>query len=111
MTDINFVTSVEAFSLDKYKILSHNEGSRLRMSNSLLALPQQGLNCMIDCMVFNAILNSISVVTAAASAPVCAFQKFSLIGWKTLWETEKMLITSNFSFSHNIFTSHVYQGH
>ena len=26
-----------------------------------------------------------------------------LIEWKTLWEKEKLLVTSNFSFSHNVF--------
>ena len=29
---------------------------------------------------------------------------------KTLWEKEKMLVTSIFSFSHNIFRSLIYQG-
>ena len=24
-------------------------------------------------------------------------------GWKTLWEKEKLLVTSNFSFSHSVF--------
>ena len=28
-----------------------------------------------------------------------------LIGLKTLWEKEKLLVTSNFSFSHNVFKS------
>ena len=28
------------------------------------------------------------------------------IGKKTLWEKEKLLVTSNFSFSHNVF--HIY---
>ena len=27
------------------------------------------------------------------------------IGWKTLWEKEKMLVTTIFSFSHNVFES------
>ena len=30
-------------------------------------------------------------------------------GWKTLWEKEKLLITSNFSFSHSVFKRHVLQ--
>ena len=29
----------------------------------------------------------------------------SLIEWKTFWEQEKMLVTSIFSFSHNVFKS------
>ena len=29
------------------------------------------------------------------------------IGWKTLWEKEKLLVTSNFSFSHNVFHSYI----
>ena len=29
--------------------------------------------------------------------------------WKTLWEKEKLLVTSNFSFSHNVFKRHVLQ--
>ena len=28
-----------------------------------------------------------------------------LIEWETLWEKEKLLIKSNFSFSHNVFKS------
>ena len=28
-------------------------------------------------------------------------------GWKTLWEKEKLLVTSNFSFSHNVFHSYI----
>ena len=24
-------------------------------------------------------------------------------GWKTVWEKEKLLVTSNFSFIHNVF--------
>ena len=28
---------------------------------------------------------------------------FSWIGWKTLWKKEKMLVTSVFSFFHNVF--------
>ena len=28
-----------------------------------------------------------------------------LIEWKTLWEIKKLLVTSNFSFSHNVFKS------
>ena len=28
-----------------------------------------------------------------------------MIEWKTLWEMEKLLVTSNFSFSHNVFKS------
>ena len=31
-------------------------------------------------------------------------------GWKTLWEKEKMLVTSNFSFSHSVFKRLVSQG-
>ena len=30
-----------------------------------------------------------------------------LIGWKTLRKKEKLLVTSNFSFSHNVFHSYV----
>ena len=30
-------------------------------------------------------------------------------GQKTLWEKEKLLVTSNFSFSHNVFKRHVRQ--
>ena len=30
-------------------------------------------------------------------------KKFSHKGKKTLWEKEKLLVTSNFSFSHNVF--------
>ena len=30
---------------------------------------------------------------------------------KLLWEKEKMLVTSIFSFSHNVFTSPLLQGH
>ena len=30
--------------------------------------------------------------------------------WKTLWEKEKMLVTSIFSFSHNVFKSFPFQG-
>ena len=29
---------------------------------------------------------------------------------KTLWEKEKLLVTSNFSFSHSVFKRHVSQG-
>ena len=29
--------------------------------------------------------------------------------WKTLWEKEKLLVTSNFSFSHSVFKSLVMQ--
>ena len=29
------------------------------------------------------------------------------IGWKTLCEKEKLLVTSNFSFSHNAFHSYI----
>ena len=29
------------------------------------------------------------------------------IGWKTLWEKEKLLYTSSFSFSHNVFYSYI----
>ena len=29
------------------------------------------------------------------------------IGWKTLREKEKLLVTSNFSFSHNVFHSYI----
>ena len=29
---------------------------------------------------------------------------------ETLWEKEKMLVTSIFSFSHNVFKSHLFQG-
>ena len=29
------------------------------------------------------------------------------IGWKTLWEKEKLLVTSNFSFSHNVFHNYI----
>ena len=32
------------------------------------------------------------------------------IGYKTLWETEKLLVTSNFSFSHNVFYSYISLG-
>ena len=31
-------------------------------------------------------------------------------GWKTLWEKEKLLVMSNFSFSHSIFKRLVSQG-
>ena len=34
----------------------------------------------------------------------------SLNGWKTLWVTEKLLDTSNFSFSHSVFKKLVSQG-
>ena len=34
----------------------------------------------------------------------------SWIGLKTLWEKEKMLVTSIFSFSHNVFKSFLFQG-
>ena len=30
-------------------------------------------------------------------------------GYKTLWEKEKLLVTSNFSFSHSVFTRLVLQ--
>ena len=30
-----------------------------------------------------------------------------LIGYKTLLEKEKLLVTSNFSFSHNVFHSYI----
>ena len=30
-------------------------------------------------------------------------------GWKTLWEKEKLLVTSNFSFSHGVFKRLVLQ--
>ena len=30
-------------------------------------------------------------------------------GKKTLWEKEKLLVMSNFSFSHSVFKSHVQQ--
>ena len=30
---------------------------------------------------------------------------------KTLWEKEKLLVTSNFSFSHNVFKTLVLQTH
>ena len=29
------------------------------------------------------------------------------IGWKTSWEKEKLLVTNNFSFSHDIFHSYI----
>ena len=32
-------------------------------------------------------------------------------GWKTQWEKEKVLVTSNFSFSHSVFKSLVQQTH
>ena len=32
-------------------------------------------------------------------------------GSKTLWEKEKLLVTSNFSFSHSVFKRLVSQGH
>ena len=35
----------------------------------------------------------------------------SLKGWKTLWEKEKLLLTSNFSFSHGVFKRLVLQIH
>ena len=28
-------------------------------------------------------------------------------GWKTLWEKEKLLVTSNFSFFYSVFKRHV----
>ena len=31
-------------------------------------------------------------------------------GWKTLWEKEKLLVMSNFSFSHSVFKRLVSQG-
>ena len=31
-------------------------------------------------------------------------------GWETLWEKEKLLVTSNFSFSHSVFKRFVSQG-
>ena len=33
----------------------------------------------------------------------------SLNGWKTLWGKEKLLATSNFSFSHSVFKTLVLQ--
>ena len=33
------------------------------------------------------------------------------IGWKTLWEKEKLLVTSNFSFSHSVFRRLIPQTH
>ena len=30
-----------------------------------------------------------------------------LMDQKTLWEKEKLLVTSNFSFSHNVFNSYL----
>ena len=33
----------------------------------------------------------------------------SLNGWKTLWEKEKLLVTSNFSFFHSVFKRLVLQ--
>ena len=32
-------------------------------------------------------------------------------GYKTLWEREKFLVTSNFSFSHSVFKKLTSQGH
>ena len=32
-------------------------------------------------------------------------------GWKTLWDKEKLLVTSIFSFSHSVFTRLVLQTH
>ena len=32
-------------------------------------------------------------------------------GWKTLWEKEKLLAASNFSFSHSVFERFVLQTH
>ena len=29
------------------------------------------------------------------------------IGWKTFWEKEKLLVTMNFSLSHNVFHSYI----
>ena len=29
-------------------------------------------------------------------------------GWTTLWEEDKLLVTSNFSFSYNVFHSYIY---
>ena len=34
-------------------------------------------------------------------------RKISVIVWKTLWGKEKLLVTSNFSFSHNVFHSYI----
>ena len=35
----------------------------------------------------------------------------SIIKYKTMWGKENMLITSIFSFSHNVFKSSLFQGH
>ena len=37
-------------------------------------------------------------------------EESSLNGWKTLWVKEKLLVTSNFSFSHSVFKRLVSQG-
>ena len=35
----------------------------------------------------------------------------SLKGKKTLWEKEKLLVKSNFTFSHSVFKGHALQTH
>ena len=37
------------------------------------------------------------------------WQKVHSNGWKKLWEKEKLVVTSNFSFSHSVFKRHVLQ--
>ena len=43
---------------------------------SLMPLYNAWYSILIDCMVFNAVFNSISVYIAAASAPIHAFLEF-----------------------------------
>ena len=37
----------------------------------------------------------------------CKMKNKCHVGWKTLWEKQKLLVTCNFSFSHNVFHSYV----
>ena len=36
---------------------------------------------------------------------------FMSIVWKTMWEKDKMLVTSILSFPHKVFKGHLHQGH
>ena len=69
----------------------------------LFSLSGKGLN------MFYATFNSISVLSRIAinrfpNKPWCV-RVCSKSLLKTLWETEKLLVTSNFSFSHSVFNT------
>ena len=66
------------------------------------------------CMIFNASLNNKfldwSKLKAFADDKINVAQMAIFI-FETLWESEKMLVTSIFSFSHNVFENLLFPGH